>query len=405
MNKMFFTKSSFASIFKRYACYLLVLIALIMSITPSVNAADKAKTNSPYIFVSGYCGWGQYDKMNDFMSYWGMRNGDLIEHLNAQGFDCYAASVDPVGSAWDRACELYAQLTGTVVDYGFVHSTVYNHPRFGTDYSSNPLITGWGANKKVNLIGHSFGGATIRLLSALLANGAQDEVDGTDGAVSGLFTGGKTDWINSITALSSPHNGATILDLPAKLLALLTNDGGKVVGTINDGPIGLINYFKSVFKVFNNGMGKDTGAYDLSLDGAAGLNEKIPTFSSIYYFSLPADSSSPARLSNNRFPNARLTDFAFWPSGLVIGIKRGVSTGGIVYGKSWLNNDGVTNTISCLAPKDAPQKAFDKNNVTPGIWQVMPTLQGDHLAITGGLIREVDVKAFYVDHMNLINSL
>lgn len=402
---MFLKKSTFSWVFKRYVCFLLVLTALIMSITPGVSAADKAKTNSPYIFVSGYCGWGQYDKMDDFMSYWGMRNGDLIQYLNAQGFDCYAASVDPVGSAWDRACELYAQLTGTVVDYGFVHSTVYNHPRFGTDYSRDPLIAGWGASKQVNLIGHSFGGATIRLLSALLANGAQDEIDGTDGEISGLFTGGKLDWINSITTLSSPHNGVTILDLSQTLLLLMTNSDEKVVGTINDSPIGLINYFKNIFKVFNNGMGKDTGAYDLSLDGAAQLNEKIPTFSPIYYFSLPADSSSPARFSNNRVPNPKLTDFAFWPAGVIIGIKRGVSTGGIVYGKSWLNNDGVTNTVSCFAPKDAPQKAFDANSVAPGVWYVMPTLQGDHLAITGGLIREVDIKAFYLDHMNLINSL
>ncbi len=405
MNKMFLTKPAFASIFKRSVCFLLVLTALVMSITPSVSAVDKVKTNSPYIFVSGYCGWGQYDKMNDFMSYWGMSNGDLMEHLNAQGFDCYAASVDPVGSAWDRACELYAQLTGTVVDYGFVHSTVYKHPRFGTDYSSNPLITGWGESKQVNLVGHSFGGVTIRLLSALLANGAQDEIDGTDGEVSGLFTGGKTDWINSITTLSSPHNGVTIMDLPKTISLLLTNDDGKIVGTFNKGPIGLIDYFKNLFKIVNNGIGKDTGAYDLSLDGAAQLNEKIPTLSSIYYFSLPADSSSPARLSNNRFPNPKLTDFAFWPAGVIIGIKRGVSTGGIVYGKSWLNNDGVTNTVSCFAPKDAPQKAFDADSVTPGVWNVLPTLQGDHLAITGGLIREVGIKAFYVDHMNLINTL
>lgn len=402
---MFLTKSTVSSFLKKCLCFLLILTALAMTVTPSVSAADKSKADSPYIFVSGYCGWGQYDKMNDFMFYWGMRNGDLTGYLNAQGFDCYAASVDPVGSAWDRACELYAQLTGTVVDYGFVHSTVYNHPRFGTDYSSNPLITGWGSNKKVNLIGHSFGGATIRFLSALLANGAPDEVDGTDGEVSGLFTGGKADWVNSITALASPHDGVTILELPETLSLLLTNNNEKVVGTINDGPIGLINYFKNIFKVFNNGIGKDTGAYDLSIDGAAQLNEKIPTLGSVYYFSLPADSSSPARLLNNRYPNPKLTDFAFWSAGIVIGIKRGVTNGGIVYDERWLNNDGVANTVSCLAPKDAPQKAFDANSVPPGVWHIMPTLQGDHLAITGGLIREVDIKAFYVDHMNLINTL
>lgn len=41
-----------------------------------------------------------------------MRGGDLISYLNEKGFDSYAASVSPFGSAWDRACELYAQIYG-----------------------------------------------------------------------------------------------------------------------------------------------------------------------------------------------------------------------------------------------------------------------------------------------------
>ncbi len=43
------------------------------------------------------------------MKYWGMQNGDLMKYLNSLGYDCYAASVAPTGSAWDRACELYAE--------------------------------------------------------------------------------------------------------------------------------------------------------------------------------------------------------------------------------------------------------------------------------------------------------
>lgn len=399
------TKMISVSIFKKSICFILVLIMLTASATTSVSAADGAKTNYPYVFVSGYAGWGQYDTMNDFLKYWGMADGDLIAYLTTQGFDCYAASVDPVGSAWDRVCELYAQLTGTVVDYGFVHSTLYNHPRFGTDYTGNPLITGWGTTKKVNLIGHSFGGATIRLLSALLATGAEEEVDGTDGEVSGLFTGGKADWVNSITTLASPHNGATIATFPETVSRLLTNDSSKVVGITNNNPVSVINYFINTLKLFKNGLGRDTGIYDLSLDGAALLNKKIPTIHSIHYFSFPTDSSDPARFSNNRVPNLKLTDIVFQPTGFFIGIKRGITPGGIIYGKSWLHNDGVANTNSCLAPKDAPQKTFDLNSLSPGIWNVMPTFRGDHLAITGGLTHVVEVKDFYLDHLTLINSL
>ena len=51
-----------------------------------------------------------------------MKSGDLISFLKEKGFECYAASVSPQGSAWDRACELYAQLSDTRVDYGKHHS-------------------------------------------------------------------------------------------------------------------------------------------------------------------------------------------------------------------------------------------------------------------------------------------
>ena len=53
---------------------------------------------------------------------WGMTGGDTIIYLNNQGYESYSASVDPAGSAWDRACELYAELYGTRVDYGEAHS-------------------------------------------------------------------------------------------------------------------------------------------------------------------------------------------------------------------------------------------------------------------------------------------
>ena len=78
-----------------------------------------------FIFVHGLSGWGSYDKTYSSMPYWGMRGGDLMAFLREKGFDCHAASVSPAGSAWDRSCELYAQLNGTIVDYGKAHSEAY----------------------------------------------------------------------------------------------------------------------------------------------------------------------------------------------------------------------------------------------------------------------------------------
>ena len=142
------------------------------------NVPERA--DMEYIFVHGLNGWGSYDKTNRRMPYWGMMSGDLLKYLGTQGFSCHAASVDPTGSAWDRACELYAQLSGSVTDYGKAHSERCGHERFGRDYSSEPLTPDWDSGKKIVLLGHSFGGATIRLFSELLANGSAGDITNMD---------------------------------------------------------------------------------------------------------------------------------------------------------------------------------------------------------------------------------
>ena len=59
---------------------------------------------------------------------------DLVEEIEAAGYECYSASVGPLSSNWDRACELYAQLMGTTVDYGAAHAAKHNHSRYGRTY-------------------------------------------------------------------------------------------------------------------------------------------------------------------------------------------------------------------------------------------------------------------------------
>ena len=91
-----------------------------------------------FVFVHGLSGWGSYDERYRRMPYWGMRGGDLMAALRGEGYDCYAASVVPTGSAWDRACELYAQIAGTRTDYGAAHSGRFRHERYGPDFSARP---------------------------------------------------------------------------------------------------------------------------------------------------------------------------------------------------------------------------------------------------------------------------
>jgi triacylglycerol esterase/lipase EstA (alpha/beta hydrolase family) len=402
------------SVLKKWLCVILVLVLTALPLSPAAGAAGstEAKANYPYVFVAGYAGWGHYDKINETFQYWGMRSGDLLKYLNGQGFECYAASVDPVGSAWDRACELYAQLTGTVVDYGRVHSALYKHSRFGTDYSKDPLITGWGSKdangniEKVNFVAHSFGGATVRLLAQLLAKGSPEERSGTvQGTVSSLFTGGKPDWIYSITTVASPHNGTTVYNLAIPLKSLFPSGSTKIVGSPTSVNFAVYNYVKNLSKLLNNGISEDTGAYDLSLDGAAKLNKMLTISDQIYYFSFPTDATAPACLPNKRIPDTKLTDIVFLPTCLYMSRSTGVTAGGIVYDKTWLNNDGIVNTVSAKAPKDEPQQIFDANSITKGTWNIMKTFKGDHASITGGVIRAVNIDPFYLAQLNLINSL
>ena len=209
---------------KKWIALLVVLCLLITGTVLQIRydlvreawwALNGGKVQYPYVLVHGLGGWGSGDGINQTAQYWGADTGNLVEYLTGEGNSVVAPSVGPVSSAWDRACELYAQLTGTTVDYGAAHAAQHNHARFGRSYTE-PLVANWGGRArgfqrvKINLVGHSFGGATVRLLTSLLAFGSEAEQAATGKETSGLFTGGKGSWVNSVTTLCAPHNGSSL---------------------------------------------------------------------------------------------------------------------------------------------------------------------------------------------------
>ena len=142
---------------RRFLCLLLTLVlALSLCVIPAAAADEQTRSDDPVVFVHGLFGWGQRDKIFRIMPYWGMTTGSLPDYLATQGYETYAASVGPLSSAWDRACELYAQLVGARTDYGVKHAQDFGHERYGIDYET-PLFDGWGTERAVNLVGHSFG--------------------------------------------------------------------------------------------------------------------------------------------------------------------------------------------------------------------------------------------------------
>lgn len=354
------------------------VMALLMYFFPALNLSgitvDKTnwKTDYDYVYCHGLNGWGSYDLQNTVLPYWGMLGGDMIKNLNSLGYKCHSASVDPDGSAWDRACELYAQLTGARVDYGKAHSEKYGHDRYGTDFSKKPLLTAWSSEHKINLLGHSFGGATIRLMAGLMANGDREEQAATAADdLSPLFTGGKADWIYSITTLAAPTNGTTAYGF--------------------DDPERLKNH--------------DTAAYDMHIDCALALNERITTEESAYYFAIPCSATAQNENGEWAFDKAIHVEFPCRATGERMMNLTGTTPGGYVVDETWLENDGMVNTVSAGAPFNAPSQPLDKANITPGIWNVAEVYRGDHMAFCGDLFRPNNIRPFFAAWMNMINEI
>ncbi|MCH5320560.1 MAG: hypothetical protein J1E36_02275 [Eubacterium sp.] len=381
---------------------IIISVAVLLTACSSQPTAkidtNNWNTNYKFVFVHGLSGWGSYDSQYKFMPYWGMFGGDLMKYLNEQGYECYAASVAPTDSAWDRACELYAQLTGNIVDYGKEHSKRCNHERFGEDFSENPLIDEWDAENKINILGHSFGGATVRLFAELMANGSEAERNATDeDDISDFFTGGKADWIYSLTTLAAPHNGTSAYNIDA--------DAVEPEGFKDRVQTSLSKMISIASKENDDGrIADDSASYDMYIDNALELNENIETLENVYYFSIPCTATIRAD-DGTYYPDESKMEVLYVKSSKLMGSYTGVTENGFAVDESWQENDGLVNTISARAPFGAPQKEYDENNVTTGEWNIMPTYNGDHMSLQGGMTKKNDVREYYVNFLDMINSL
>ena len=360
----------------------------------------KRKSKLKFICVHGLCGWGSYNLLNKAVPYWGFFEGSIVKHLTEQGYECYSASVDPYGSAWDRACELYAQLAGTKVDYGKEHSSHSKHGRYGKDFSKDPLVKDF-FDSEIVLIGHSFGGATVRMFSELLINGSEAERKATDPAdLSGFFKGGHKDMIFSIVTLAAPTNGTTAYCLYDDLMFDFKNADvpkeyhGK-------------NLLFEGMELRNTALKSewDTADYDMHIDNALELNSRISTFEDVYYFSYPCCSTFTDE-DGHCLPDTRVTTSLFLLPVYYMCNYNGVTKGGVVIDDSWHPNDGLVNVVSARAPFGEPAVDFEKGmEIKTGIWHVMPTVVGDHMHLMGGTRKPVNVKPFFVDLLDMIIAL
>ena len=385
-----------------------ISIPMIFGINIDCLKADSTdwNTNYPYIFVHGLSGWGCYDNIYKLMPYWGMFGGELMEYLGDKGFNAYAASVAPTNSAWDRACELYAQLTGTRVDYGKTHSEKCNHERYGEDFTGRALIEKFSKDDKINLLGHSFGGATVRLFASIMEKGSAEEIAATPAnELSDYFKGGKGDWIYSVTSLAAPHNGTSAYSVGENSEPAPQPEAAKE-NTVKSAFSGITDKLMSQFTggEKDGRIDSDYAAYDMYIDNALELNKTIHTHDNTYYFSF-ACTATDKNDDGTYTPDRKIMESIYASSSEGLGRYTGVTKGGFVIDEAWLENDGLVNTVSALAPSSAPKKIFDSDKIEKGIWQTMPFIRGDHMCLQGGMTKINDVKPFYVEHLSMINSL
>eukprot|EP01104_Vermistella_antarctica_P018414 TRINITY_DN6807_c0_g1_i1.p1 TRINITY_DN6807_c0_g1~~TRINITY_DN6807_c0_g1_i1.p1 ORF type:complete len:581 (-),score=148.54 TRINITY_DN6807_c0_g1_i1:51-1793(-) len=394
------------------ALVMLMLVA-ICALAPTEVAAEG--NDYPVVLVHGFLGWGPTELFG--YKYWG-GTSDTAADLNAQGHHVVTAVVGPFSSVWDRTCELYAQLVGVKVDYGLAHSTQHGHLRFGQDFTGQALLPGLGSDAmpKANFVCHSLGGATCRLLAHLLAHGSEDEQDSGAADVSALFQGDKH-WIHTITTLSAPHDGISLLQAEDKALPFAKNllfalgalagVGGEGEAEVYDFKMqqwGLERMEGESFTAYSDRVfassafgpdNQDTALTDLSVKGAFALNGYVAAEPDIYYLSYSTVATYRSPFSKHQLPEL-FTFPGCWSASTVIGSYTGEVPGITDITSAWWPNDCLVSQVSQTWPKvgsvDAGQN-FDGTFVR-GAWSFMANFPSwDHFDIVGMGDKNIKYKA------------
>ena len=336
-------------------------------------------------------GWGR-NEMNDYF-YWGGKF-DLEKYLIENGYEVYTLSVGPVSSNWDRAIEAYYQIKGGQVDYGKNHSEKYNLIQKPDKKNFKGLYPEWDEQNPIHIIGHSQGGQTSRMLEYILCNKFSLEE-------SYLLKEKQSNWIKSVTTISTPHNGTTIapiinnffpniqstiiwLDIISpKMYFDFDLDQWSLSRFENES---LINYIRRI----KESPIKDTknfSYWDLSVQGSKQFNNLYQTNSKTFYFSFAT--------TNNNQPKLRYS------------IQSNLIYNNENFSKEWKENDGLVNTISMIGPENAKNKNFN-GEPEKGIWQFIGKVYLDHNEITGHNINQEKqevVKFLFLNHCELLYTL
>ncbi len=400
----------------------------------SASYSISSESAYPYVFIPGMVGWGTEYKYYDEFPYWGGgfkigQTDSILSVFENIGIEVYAANPGPFNSAWDRACEVYASLTGSVVDYGEAHSKKHNHERYGFSYEGKALMgEPWNLQDKINLLGYSFGTEVARLLISLLAFGNEDELNATGSETSELFKGGHN-CVNACITLSAPHNGTPLANVlvdtkvPMMLLATLFHFIGCTFGN-NIGPVSLQlshfgitpkqGYKRAEFdlpKLYNYYNSNDNCGYDMTLRGARELNELIKMSPDTYYYSF----STYSTVTNEETGKQNIvgnTNWMFRPTSLILKGLEGLVIDGVKLTGEWALHDGVIPVASSKYPDvdEAFAKSYEevikaKEKIETGIWYYMePIFKMDHFDFCGIEDFPTTMEDFYSELIETVNK-
>ena len=243
----------------------------------------------------------------------------------------------------------------------------------------------------------------------------------TDGSLSGLFTGGKGDWIHACVGASAVYNGTSLFS-GKQAIRDTKNALQKQIDDTKYLPRAVRTLAKDYWEVraemltlatSGNVADPDTAIYDMTPDNAVAMNKDLVTAKDIYYFSVVFEDVAYSKIDGHIIMDRKVADPIIGALTPVIGRTNTVTDGGMVLDEAWQMNDGCVNTISQRAPFGAPTNDLSgpaspaiAKEAKKGVYNVLPTIHATHMWIIGDFVRpQMDGPTYLLHIMEMVNAI